>query len=165
MNKLNNKIINKFNKLKLFNVVVDEDGFVGELEESNVVEYKWKGYISKDGMCDVVEWNLEEDGVSGVDEYVKSFMGGINREWKFEKEVGEKEKLLKGVEILKELLFSCGGVLISWSVEYDWNLCVVLKELFDEDGEVINESEYYDDGELGMEWYNREVDESEFDGI
>jgi len=148
-------------KLKFNNVCVTEDSEV-EIEEGVLDSYKWRGYINKDGMSSVVSYEVKDDGVCGeIDEVFKEFVS-CDEEW-FSENEEDREKVLKGLNDLREMLFSSGGVLVSWSVEYDRNLMVIWKELYDEDGELIDENVCYDDGKEGMEWYNREYDESEFE--
>jgi len=146
--------MNSLNKVfNFYNVSVDEDGYVS-VEEGKVGNYKWKGFINKDSGSIIEEKDIDEK----VEEFLSD---GNNEEW-FGEEVGEKEKLLKGIENIKEWLVSVGGIVVIWSVEYDWNMCVVSKDLFDEDGECLEEDVCFDDGEEVLEWFNREVDESEF---
>lgn len=150
------------NNLKYFGVCIDEDGCVN-IDDVLVKDFKWKGYVNEN--CgSVVKWSNENcermEDIKGEIDVVMDRMlnGGVNKEWFNEDEDGkeEKEKLLKGFENIKELLFSCGGVLVGWGIEYDDNLGVLV---VDNDEEVV----YNDKVDEIEEWFKREVDDSEFE--
>jgi len=149
------------NKLMIFNIGVDEDGVVC-VEEKELEDYKWKGYINKDGMCEVIEYEFKDNGeedLSKLDDVIEEWLEK-DKDW-FSDNVEEKKKLVNGLEGLKGVLFSCKGLLVRWGVEYDDNLCVIYE--VDDDFDDVDFSNVVEGKEKELEWFNREVDESEFE--
>lgn len=128
--------------MNFYNIGFNEDGEYF-CEEGKLEEYKWKGFLSVNGMC-----KLCKDWKNNIRDYFED-----GDEWFEEDEDGikEKEKFEEGLKKFKELEEKFGGVVLMWGVECDDNWIL----LYDENNRDIEEEV--------DEWLKREVDESEFE--
>jgi len=135
------------NNLKFINIGFDEEGYY-LMDEGKLCEYKWKGYLSSNGMCGKEE---------GYKENIEGFkVGGVNKDWFEENEENENgieewKKFEVGYKKFEELKEKFGGVVYNWCVEYDNNWILI----YDEENKDVEK--------LVGEWMEREVDESEFE--
>ncbi len=125
--------------MKFYNVCIDEDSRACIDSGDDILNFEFRGYINEQGLCgkenfDSLKSNFDE--ITTNDSFLQEDEEGQQ----------ELEKLNNNFKELLRLYNEHGGILLTWGVEYDQNWLLIYDctvEEFDE-------------------WYNRKVDEKEF---
>lgn len=126
--------------MKFYNVGIDEDSRACIDIGDDITKFEYRGHIGEQGMCgchDLVELPQNFEDIVNEDIFLQNDKQGKK----------ERKTLVEHFDKLLSLYNEHGGILLTWAVEYDQNWLLIYDCTVEE----------------FKEWYNREIDESEFD--
>lgn len=129
--------------IQIIDAGVDEDSLVVISAATDVTKYKYRGYINSEANAMIID-------SSDLEQEIETIMDMTHDEEFFFDTEKNIELLKQQFDLIKRLVQTDEDcLLIGWAMEYDSSICVLFGE---SKIELTN-------------WFNREVDDSEFDQL